>query len=81
MRQRLTPPKIRLEHRRLSPRQQQRDHDRGQGADGEPKRDPGDLIARREPTQLLLNEIEFLHELCVGFSRLIDLTKREAVGV
>ena len=40
-----------------------------------------DLTPRREASPLLLNEIEFLHHLRIGFSRMVSLTKREAVGV
>jgi hypothetical protein len=39
------------------------------------------IPARREPSQLLINEIEFFHHLRIGFSRLIGLTKGEAVGI
>ena len=45
------------------------------------ERQPQDLTPRREASPLPLNEIEFLHHLRIGFSRVVSLTKREAVGV
>ena len=39
------------------------------------------IPARREPGQLLFDEFEFLHELRIGFPRLIGLTKDEAIGI
>jgi hypothetical protein len=61
----------------LSPDQRQHDQD------GPPstERQPQDLTPRREAIPLLLNEIEFLHHLRIGFSRVVSLTKPEAVGV
>ena len=39
------------------------------------------IPARRELGYLLFDKFEFLHELRIGFLRLIDLTKCEAVRV
>ena len=58
---------------------QQQQHD--QDAPPSTERQPQDLTPRREALPLLLNEIEFLHHLRIGFSRAVSLTKREAVGV
>jgi hypothetical protein len=60
----------------LSPEEQQRDQDGRQATE----RQPQDLTPRREAGPLLLNEIELLHHLRIGFSRVVSLTKGEAVG-
>ena len=39
------------------------------------------IPARREPGQLLLNEIKFPHHLGIGLSRLIGLAEGKAGGV
>jgi hypothetical protein len=57
--------------------------DRGRGESGgehDAKRCESQIPARRKPRQLLLNQVEFLHYLRVGFSGLIGLTEGEAVG-
>ena len=63
----------------FSSNHQQRDHDRGQGAEGEPERNPGDLTLGRQLRKLAPHEVQFIKDLSKS-SRAVGLTERQAFG-
>jgi hypothetical protein len=62
------------------PYQQQREHDRSQGAKGEPKCDSANLTLGWQSCNLGPQEVQFIQDLSKIFSRFVGLTQGQAFG-